>query len=432
MESLLSNIYLVLYIITWIVTIILYQKRKLHFDAGSLLLFSYLLYSIVSLVLYHNPFSFYTFERIRLFPFVYLYLMLMLAAWPILRYDDNQINEIQKPNPFLLNAVCLFFIVISLVQLPTIISDFSSSLTKLLMSSSGGQELYDEGALSDDMGYGNIRNLPAIFSNAMFSIGILLFFYYLTLNKPNKLIVIGLFISSLISILTSISRGQRGGMVETLLVMIITYFALRKFIPSKINKIIKIIGTFLIIILTIPLIYLTISRFDNKDEGSQSSLYFYVGQENLYFNNYGLDDGGIRYGDRTFPLFKQILGFDNVPRNFWERRVKYPNLNINDDVFSTFVGDFTLDFGPFVSPLLFILFTLFILKKTRIQNGRILFHQLILVHFVMNVCMLGGLKLFSFADIGGNLSLIVYFVAFISFRLDYIISQQRNRGFLYN
>lgn len=428
MELLMSNIYLVLYITAWIVTIVVYQKRKQHLDAGSLILFSYLFYSIVSLLLYNNPFSIYTFNPIRIFPFIYLYLMLILAASPILKYDDNKINEIQKPNTVLLNTVCIFFIVASLAHLPTIISDFSNSLIKILINSSGGDDLYQEGMLyTYKMGYGNITNLAAIFSNAMSSIGILLFFYYLTLNKPNKLILIGLFLSCLVSIFTSISRGQRGGIVETLFVMIITYFALRKFIPTKVNKIIKIIGIFLIIAIAVPLIALTNSRFGYKEGSSKASLYFYVGQENLYFNNYGLDDGGIRYGDRTFPLFKRMLGFDNVPHNFWERRQKYPKLKINDEVFITFVGDFTLDFGPFVAPLIFILFTLFILNKTRIRNGRILFHQLILVQFVMNVCMLGGMKLYSFSDVSGNLSLIVYFVAFICFRLDYDSSLRRKK-----
>jgi hypothetical protein len=139
--------------------------------------------------------------------------------------------------------------------------------------------------------------------------------------------------------------------------------------------------------------------------------------ENLNFNNYGLDDGGIRYGDRTFPLFKRMLGFDNVPHNFWERRDKYPNLKVNDEVFISFVGDFTLDFGPFIAPLIFILFTFFILNLTRIRNGRILFHQLILVHFVMCVCMQGGMKLFSFSDLA-NLRIIVCFIAYIFFRFD--------------
>lgn len=424
MESLISITNLVLYVAVWIVTLIVYKKRKQHFDAGSVLLFSYLLYSIMSLLLYikGNPFT--TFNQIQIFPFIYLYLMLMLAISPVLKYNDNKILEIQKPNTNLLNIVSIIFIVASLAHLPTVISDFVTGLIKLIITSSGGQELYDDALYSSySLGDGNISNFAAIISGAMSGIGVLLFFYYLTLNKPNILILIGLFLSGIIGILTSISRGQRGGIVETLFVMIITYFALRKFIPTKINNRIKIIGIFLIIAIALPFFALTISRFGNKEGNSESSIYYYAGQANLNFNNYGLDDGGIRNGDRTFPLFKRILGFDNVPHNFQERRQKYPNLKVNDEVFITFVGDFTLDFGPFIPLLIFIFFTLFILTKTRIRNGTIRFHQLILLHFVMCVCMLGGMKLYPFSDVAGNLRLIVYFVAYFIFRLDYDIKR---------
>lgn len=434
MESFISNINIVLYISAWVITIIVYQKKKRHFDAGSVVLFSYLFYSVVSLLLYNVPNStFGSFNTIELFPFVYLFLMLLLATSPILKYDDNKITEIRKPNLLLLNAISMIVIVASVVQLPTIISDFVEGLIKLLFNSSGGQELYDAGMVdSDKIGDGNIANLAAIISGAMSGVGMLLFFYYLTLKKYNKLITSGLFLSSIISILASIARGQRGGIVETLLVMMITYFALRKFIPLKIKKYIHITGISIIIIVTIPLLALTNSRFGEQDGGAQESFYSYVGQENLYFNNYGLDDGGIRYGDRTFPLFKSMMGFENVPHNFMERRHKYSNLKINDEVFYTFVGDFTIDFGPFVAVLLFMIFTVFILNKTKIRNGRILFHQLLLLHFVMCVCILGGMKLYPFSDIAGNLQLIVYLIAFICFRLDYVNSLHRKKGIQYS
>ena len=102
-----------------------------------------------------------------------------------------------------------------------------------------------------------------------------------------------------------------------------------------------------------------------------------------------------------------MLGYENIPNNFWERREKYPDLMINDEVFIGFVGDFTLDFGPIIAPIIFIIFTLFVFVKTRIRNETILFHQLILLHFVMCICMLGGMKLYPFSDVGGNLQLIV-------------------------
>lgn len=435
MDSFLSNLYIGIYIFIWIITIIAYQNRKKHIDSGSILLCTYILYSIVSLILYNNQNSLFgTFNNIKLFPFIYLYFMLMLAALPIFKYDDNKIKEIKKPNIVLLNALGIIYILSSLAHLPSIISNFVSGLLKLLFDSSGGQELYNDAmANSYSVGDGNISNITAIISSAFTNIGILIFFYNLTLEKHNKLISLGLFISIIVSIMTYISLGQRGCIVEILLALIITYFALRKFIPSKINKKIKIIGIILIIAIAIPIIALTNSRFGNGKDISMDSLYFYVGQENLYFNNYGLDDGGIRYGDRTFPLFKRIVGFDNVPHNFWERRLKYPNLKINDEVFYTFVGDFTIDFGPIIASILFLLFTLLILKKTIIRNGCIHFHQLILVHFVMCVCMLGGMKLFTFSDVGGNLQIIVYFLVYISFRINFgnSLELRKKSGFKY-
>ena len=72
--------------------------------------------------------------------------------------------------------------------------------------------------------------------------------------------------------------------------MLITYFALNKFLEPKINKIIKRIGIFLLIVSSVPLIALTNSRFGenlrgSSLDGSLSSIYYYVGQENLFFNN---------------------------------------------------------------------------------------------------------------------------------------------------
>lgn len=424
-----SNICLVFYITAWIVTIVVYQKKKKNFDAGSVILFSYLLYSIISLLLYNS--SFYSFKHIVIFPFIYLYLMIMLMVYPVLKYNSTKINVIQKPSRVLLNTISIIIIVAAFGQFIAIVSDFSRNMVNLMINSSGGKELYDNAmANSYNSGSGNIKNLAAIISNAFKNFGILTFFYYLTLDKRNNFILLGLFFSIIVNLLTNLSLGQRGPIIEILLSLIITFFALKKFIQPRINKIIKITGISLIIATSIPFVILTNSRFEDWKGGSLQSFYYYVGQENLNFNNYGLDDGGIRYGDRTIPLFKRMLGFENVPNNFWDRRQKYPNLKINDEVFIGFVGDFTLDFGPFVPLLIFSIFTIFILKSTKVRNRRILFYQLILIHFVMCVCMLGGMSLYSFSDVGGNLQLIVYFIAFILFRLDYEKNMQRKN--IYN
>ena len=134
------------------------------------------------------------------------------------------------------------------------------------------------------------------------------------------------------------------------------------------------------------------------------------------FNNFGLDNNGLRYGDRTFPFFKEILGFDNVPKNFWERRDKYPNLTINDEVFISFVGDFTLDFGPIVTLLFFLIISIIIYRIACLRNSVLYFHHLILIHLLIYVCSIGSLKLFPFSDISGNLKLSVYVISYFIFK----------------
>ena len=165
------------------------------------------------------------------------------------------------------------------------------------------------------------------------------------------------------------------------------------------------------------MVAVTISRFEREEGGAGASTFYYIGQQNLYFNSYALDDGGIRYGDRTFPVFKRMLGFDNVPQNYTQRRAKYPNLKINDEVFSSFVGDFVIDFGPIIAVIIFLIFFLYSKEHTKPQSGILPFHRLLLLHFIMCICMQGGLKLYPYSDLGGNLKLIMFIMCYIAFKV---------------
>ena len=420
-----GNVYLILYILSWVGVLYFYQQSRSIIDAGSVLLISYLLYSVISILLFNSPY--FKFESLSLFPFIYLFAMLLLAFTPVLLFNPKKVEIIKAPPILFFHIISLIYIIASLSQLPSIISDFSVNILRLLFVSTGGQDLYNESmADSYSLGDGSISNLASIISNSYGNFGILLFFFYLTICKRNILITIGLFLSSLISILSNISMGQRGPILEVLFSMLITYYSLRHYYSKKINKAIKSIGVVIFSLAIIPLVILTNSRFSDSIAGSSSSVYFYAGQQNLFFNNYGLDNGGIRYGDRTIPLFKKMIGIKNVPDNFWERRNKYPNLKINDEAFISFVGDFTLDFGPYLSVIFFLTIFPFIAYLTKSYNKKLYFHQFILLHFVMSLCMLGGMKLYPFSDVGGNLQLIVYVLAYLFFLIVHELFNKRS------
>lgn len=417
-----NYILLILNIIAWIATLFVYQMKKRYFDAGSVIISSYILYSIFSFFLFYDTFWGQEFTQLQLFPFIYLYLMLMLAAWPVFNFDELKTIEIQKPSNILFNTIGTILIVCTFACLKDGIPKVANGFMKILFDSTAGMAIYKEtmdASEAMNIGDGKISNLPAIISGLLSDIGILMFFYYLTLKKRNILFTVGLLIAALFPILEQISISQRGPVIDRLLTIIVSYFALRKFIPDNINKKIKFAGIVLVSSVVIPIAAITSSRFDRPDSsGAFSSVLFYAGQQNLFFNNYAFDNGGLRYGDRTFPMFKRILGFDNVPHNFYERRAKYPNLKINDEVFIGFVGDFTLDFGPYIAFIIFIIFTFFFLKNTIVRNRRILFHQIILLHFVMCISIQGGMKLFSYSDLS-NLRIITIFIAYWAFRIDY-------------
>lgn len=421
-----GEVILYFYALAWLLTVVVYQIRRRAVDAGSLLLGSYFAYSVISIFLFRS--EYYPFESIRVLPFVYLYSVIMVTFYPVLRFDAHRIEAIQRPTRWVLLPICLVFIGASLSQVPTIVSGFVESVVRLLTIPEGGQELYNEAmAESYSLGDGNIANLASIITNAYGNFGVLLLFYYATLERKSRVILVGLLLSCLVGIVQNVMLGQRGPIQEAIFSFVLTYLVLRRWYGTATNRMIKVVGVVIVVVATVPLVYLTASRFGKSEDGGFNSTLFYLGQQNLFFNNYGLDNNGVRYGDRTVPLFKRMAGFDGVPNNFHERREKYPDLRINDEVFIGFAGDVVLDFGPWIAPVLFVLLSGAVVFGTRVRDGTIRFDQLLLLHLVMTVGMLGGIKLYPYSDVGGNLQLIVYLGAYVLFVVDHDLARRHRR-----
>ena len=409
-----DQIIVFIYILAWVIAFFVHTKKSRHFDAGSFIIASYVVYAFFSYILLGTDYSF---LPLKVFPFIYLFVMLLIGMMPILRFRSAADIPIINPPITIINAFCLVFIISTLLHFPQSISNMAEGITKMVYDSSAGLELYNESMeVAEDSGHG-ISNLASIISNAFSQIGFFLTVYYLTLPKGKKWIAIALFLASFMKMAVGISMGQRGLIVEPLIVLIATFFMMRRYVLERYKKALWILGIIVIVIISVPVILLTISRFDNSYYGAEESTYYYLGHENLTFNNYALDDGGIRYGDRTIPFFKKLLGFQNVPNNFVERRAKYPNLKVNDEVFVTYVGDMAIDFGPSLAVVIILFFSVCFTRLTKAKNGCYQFHQLLLVHFVLYLCTIGGLKLFPYSDIGGNLKIIIFILSYSFFAI---------------
>lgn len=408
-----SCINLILYIVAWIIVFLVFYKKKKYLSAGLLIVLSYIFYAIISFLLYVNPLAIGEFKTVTLFPFIYLFVLLFVSLRPVLRYNEKSV--IRRPNLLLINIYIYIYFISTIFILPSIFSNMREGIMLLLTTPDGGEALYNA---SKDVtgGHSSIMGLFSAIYNIISDFGVLLLFYYCTLPKRKLYVLIGLIICPLVAIIYSLSLGLRTEASMKILTIVGGYFLLRPNIVSDLRKKISTVGLIAGSLVLFLMTILTISRFRNFTGGVLYEVERYIGQANLNFNNYCLDAGGIRYGDRTMNTFKQMLGFSNVPKDVMETRAKYSHMAIDDGSFYTFIGDFTLDFGPFFAFLLISLFTFIIYKLTiPKRKGVIYFHQLILIYFVMVVCIQGGMYLFYYS-FKHNYTIIVYFISYLIFR----------------
>lgn len=413
-----SVFFLTLYSVVWLITFLFQYKKKGRLDAGNFIILLFFIYSVFSVLLILDKGRgelFFGGKEITLFPLIYLYLMIMLTMKPVYDYNQDKIKRIVAPGGLILDSMTVLYLIAAFFVFINSIVQFREGLTLILLDAAGGLEVYDE-LMADSsltLGDGRISNLPSIITNLLGGVMVVVFWFNVVSGR-RKVLTYLLAFFILTDPFFSLARSQRGPAIATLLSVLSGYFIFIKFLPETLKKRVRTAGIVLLVLLAIPFMAISHSRFDRSDGGVQSSFLYYIGQENLNFDIYAFDNNGIRYGDRVFPMFKRMLGFQNVPKNFWERRAKYSHLKINDEFFIGYVGDFVLDFGPIITVILFLLFTLLFQNITRIRGGTLYLHQVIVIHFLMYIGSVGGMKLFPYAD-DGALSMITSFLAFMLF-----------------
>lgn len=317
---------LVIYVILLFFSLFFYWRKRRRVDAGVIMLSLYIVYAIYSILLYNDKTFEFQYFRISLFPLLFLYICLIFSFSPVLSFDSSNYSGIQTPTKAYLDFIAWIIILSIVFQGGYVISHLYSGISLILFDEDGGVDLYTKMADNAASGGIGISNIFAIVGNMFYEFGVLLLFYNLTLKKRNKIIIIGLSLAMIIGILSYIAAGQRGGTFKRTLVVIGTFFLLKDFIDNKTQKTVKKIGVIVIAVVAFLFMAISLSRFSYREGGVESSFNRYAGQSVLYFDRYAFDNNGIRYGDRVIPVFKQILTFDNVPRNYLERRAKYPQL----------------------------------------------------------------------------------------------------------
>ena len=169
------------------------------------------------------------------------------------------------------------------------------------------------------------------------------------------------------------------------------------------------------VLLLVPFFVITISRNEGDFDRMLFSLERYSSESFLRFNNYCLDANGCRDADYVLPVVKELLGL-NPARDYAARLSKYSYMNIDESVFYTFVGDFTLDFGPFSSVIIFFFLMIMFVNALSAKRKEIYFYQYILYYILLVSCL--GYYQFPWGRIEGNLQLIVLLLLMFVFYMD--------------
>lgn len=404
----------------WGGTFLFYQRIKTSFGVVSGILLLYFIIALLDIHLFDNIYSVGVFKDLKIFPYIYLYILIVLSCYPLLKVERSNILYIQEPSRKIFNVVCVGLIALSLFNVADLISRVSDGLFLLFIDSEYGKEAYNMVAANYTSASSSKNlmdyNYIGILSNVAKAISPLFLVYYLTVENKNKYILIGLLFSSLLNPLVGISSGSRGALVMFSVNMLFLFLLVRKILPSnlerKIRRGLMIIG----LALLIPFLAVTVSRNEGDLNRALYSLERYSAESFLRFNNYCLDANGCRNGDYTIPVVKELLGFPTA-RDYYARLQKYYYMKIDESVFYTFIGDFVLDYGPIYAIVIIFILSLLFGVALKIRKRRLLFHQYIIYYILMVGCL--GYYQFPWGRIEGNLQLLVLLFLSLLFKFDY-------------
>lgn len=397
----------------WLITFAIFIKKNHCFSLGGALLFMYTLMSIVAIPLYYNKLAYMYFERsLNFFPMVYLYMMIMISLYPILRVNQNEIKQISIPNGKIFEYICILFSFISVIYIIRILPSLQQSFILLLVNSDNALDIYNT-ALDNGRNHTEFSgsyDFIGIFSNLIVGVAPLFFFTYLLRTNRKRFVIIGLSICLMVPILSGIEKASRMLLLVSIMELLFYYILIKDYLEYNINKKIqKFIGIGTVIMLTFFII-ISIGRSEGDINQRIFNYQRYFSEGVILFNQYCLDANGTREGELTFPLVKQIIGNKDTPAEYYNR---VRQMKINNSRFSTYVGDFVLDFGPFYAFLIFIL--LFILTypllKTKLE---LKYHQLILLFILLKFTM--GFFQYCYTGVPGNVRLFFLIIMYLYYK----------------
>ncbi len=349
-----------------------YKRNHDIITLGTYFIALYLISAILT-VLEDNTDKIYSVNATLFFLFI-LYLFLH----PVFEFDKINGSEIKFYNQNLFRFICFAFIIGGVLAyaffLPTVFRIFTSKESLLILRTDmiGGER------------YINVSYLYYIVTFACQFYPIVMIFYFFSITHLNysKGFNNLLFFSSTAYIVNVLSVVGRDGIVLWTMSYIFSFILFYRYMSKEQIAIQKRRLKYLCVIFSFFFFSITIARFfiGGIDSGFLA-ITSYFGQQFGNFNNFfnRFDLNYLQY-DITSILPIIPIGKENVDI-LTEHKNFISSFGFDKFVFSTFIGDFYINFGPlfvFIWAFIHALFNTFIIKKKRmICFGKILYITLI-------------------------------------------------------
>lgn len=339
-------------------------------------------------------------------------LFLLLFLLPFRLFRESSIKQLLLPNKNILDIFSTIIIILSFYS----IIFFSSSVRGIFMMADlsdarnamvAGEDFYFETGI-----YATIASVSA--ANYVFAIG--LFFIYQIIGG-SKLRSTLLLIASLSEPVHILAFVGRDGIVFWIFTFLFCYAFFRPYLPRVNSK--KIIRSFVLIgmIMLVPFLLISVSRFGDKSGGTGGSFVSYLGQGfvqgPVYF---GLENKPLTPGS-GFPLFRQLLGLPEYSSD--------GPVVIGDWIsyrFSTFIVSLYQSLN--IWGLVILLFFIYILVSISFgrAKGKITFSQFI-IYLLYSQVVGQGVFYFRHYTRGGNL----FILSTLALTLFFTLTQNSNK-----
>ena len=400
------------FIIIFLVYFILILRKRTGNWLAISLVGLYCISAIASYFIYKSEVNQY--RDVNLASYLFFTLLAIISFYPITNYKPKKYIAIENMNLLLANSIALFLIILFSMGLINSVYSIVTNFHSLLIDFSYANDLYaDNRDVTLEQTGSSLEHIGSVLQGMFSEVLVLFTFYYMTLKRNNRIILVLLCFSLLYPFLSSFVRGSRTVMVWWFMEMLISYLIFKDYYTGRARRWLKFGISLASIIAVIIFSILTIGRFSINSfstyDNAGESVIAYLGQGTLNYSDMVLQNDVHQYGDNCFPLFRNIIGLESSS-NLYERQNKWESrMRIKQGVFYTYLGDLCNDFGPIITLIIVSLISIMFNLGINRNRKTLSLEQIVLLYFICCISF-NGVFYFSYKSVGGNLRIILYII----------------------